>query len=226
MVDDPARPAQAAADWKQPEEAQLPSLQPEGDSDAGSPVVVLKRSAGIRWSSGSRRSRPRGRSSPSRSTPVSSQAFNVAGRLVAEPKDGKKLPGVIVVGAHYDHLGCGGRHSLAPHADEAHVGADDNASGAATLLEVARELAAKKSELRRDVVFVAFSGEEMGVLGSAHFVQKWIAAENATSRRARRPPSLGQATGSSRCSTWTWSGACATTASRSSARRPRRSGRA
>ncbi|MDF2698366.1 MAG: tolB protein precursor [Labilithrix sp.] len=115
-------------------------------------------------------------------SPVSSQAFNVVGRLVAEPKDGKKLPGVIVVGAHYDHLGRGGRHSLAPHADEPHVGADDNGSGAATLLEVARELAAKKSELRRDVVFVAFSGEESGVLGSAHFVQKWIAADATRSK--------------------------------------------
>lgn len=179
VIDDPARPAQAAADWKQPEEAKLPSLQPEGYADAGLPVVVLKRSVGHGLVERLQKKQATKAKLAVALAPVSSQAFNVAGRLVAEPKDGKKLPGVIVIGAHYDHLGRGGRHSLAPHADEPHVGADDNASGAATLLEVARELAAKKSELRRDVVFVAFSGEESGVLGSAHFVQKWIAAENA-----------------------------------------------
>ena len=74
---------------------------------------------------------------------------------------------------------------LAPHSDAPHVGADDNASGAATLLEVARELASKKGELKRDVVVVAFSGEESGVLGSAHFVHKWIAAENAAKPKAK-----------------------------------------
>ncbi|MBX3193107.1 MAG: M20/M25/M40 family metallo-hydrolase [Labilithrix sp.] len=173
VVDDPAPPEGAKADWKAPDESKLPPLLPEGYSDAGLPVVVIKRSVG----------RPlveklakNGRATGAvkvQLAPVSTDAFNVMGRLVAEPADGKKLPGVIFVGAHYDHLGKGGRHSLAPHSDEAHVGADDNASGTAVMLEVARELAAKKKELRRDVVFVAFSGEESGVLGSAHLVQKW-----------------------------------------------------
>lgn len=180
VIDDPAPPATKPADWKAPDEAKLPALQPEGYSDAGVPVVVLKRSLGHTLIEKLQKRQPTRAKLSIALSPVSSQAFNVAGRIVAEPKDGKKLPGVIVIGAHYDHLGRGGRHSLAPHSEEPHVGADDNASGAATLLEVARELASKRSELKRDVVVVAFSGEESGVLGSAHFVHKWIAAENAT----------------------------------------------
>jgi hypothetical protein len=171
VVDDPAPPTHHA-DWKAPDEARLPVLAPEGYSDAGLPVIVVKRSVGHPLIERLEKKRTARAKITLRLTPVSSLAFNVAGRIVAEAKD--KLPGAIVVGAHYDHLGRGGRHSLAPHADEPHVGADDNASGAATLLEVARELAAKKTELRRDVIVVAFSGEEAGVLGSAHFVHKWL----------------------------------------------------
>ena len=93
------------------------------------------------------------------------------GRLRARSSNEARLPGVVVVGAHYDHLGMGGRHSLAPDRDEPHVGADDNASGTATLLEMARKLAASRDRLPRDVLFVAFSGEEEGVLGSTHFTR-------------------------------------------------------
>ncbi len=178
VVDDPAAPPRPGPDWKAPEEARLPGLQPEGYSDAGLPVVVLKRSVGHPLIEKLEKKQAENAKLAIALTPVSSAAFNVAGRLVASPKDGKKLPGVVVIGAHYDHLGKGGRYSLAPHSEDAHVGADDNASGAATLLEVARELAAKKDELKRDVVFVAFSGEESGVLGSAHFVHRWIDAYN------------------------------------------------
>jgi hypothetical protein len=81
------------------------------------------------------------------------------------------LPGVVVMGAHYDHLGYGGRDSLAPDERVPHVGADDNASGTAALLEAARVLSARKNELKRDVLFVSFSGEESGVLGSTHFTR-------------------------------------------------------
>jgi Tol biopolymer transport system component len=171
VVDDPA-PPNSPGDWTPPEEARLPALAPEGYSDAGLPVVVVKRSVGHPLIERLLKKKPVRGKITLRLSPVSSVAFNVAGRIVSDAKD--KLPGVIVVGAHYDHLGRGGRHSLAPHSNEPHVGADDNASGAATLLEVARELASKKSELRRDVVIVAFSGEESGVLGSAHFVHKWL----------------------------------------------------
>jgi hypothetical protein len=78
----------------------------------------------------------------------------------------------VLVGAHYDHLGLGGGGSLAPDSHEVHNGADDNASGTAALLEVARQLSSLRTRLRRDVYFVAFSGEEAGVLGSTAFTRK------------------------------------------------------
>jgi hypothetical protein len=184
VVDDPTPPPGRAGDWKAPDEAALPTLAPEGYSDAGLPVIVIKRKVGHAIASELQRgARVRGKISVALN-PVSSPAFNVAGRLVAEPKDGAKLPGTIVIGAHYDHLGRGGRYSLAPHANEPHVGADDNASGVGTLLEVARALAEKKTELRRDVVFVAFSGEEAGVLGSAHYVARALAAAQGSARNS------------------------------------------
>ncbi|MBL8607570.1 MAG: M20/M25/M40 family metallo-hydrolase [Myxococcales bacterium] len=171
VVDDPVKPASAPADWKQPDEAKLPPLQPEGYSDAGLPVVVVKRAIGAPLVAKlEKKQRATAHVAVEIST-VSQDAFNVVARLEAEPADGKKLPGVIVVGAHYDHLGMGGRHSLAPHSNEAHVGADDNASGVAVVLEIALALSQKKKELHRDVVFALFSGEESGVLGSAHFVR-------------------------------------------------------
>ncbi len=74
----------------------------------------------------------------------------------------------IIVGAHYDHLGFGGSASAAPGEQAIHHGADDNASGTALLLEVARRLA-DAGPLPRNVLFVAFSGEERGLLGSAHY---------------------------------------------------------
>ena len=78
--------------------------------------------------------------------------------------------GCVVVGAHFDHLGYGGETSLAPDRHEVHPGADDNASGVAALLEIARAAVAG-GPARRTLVFVAFSGEELGLLGSAHFVR-------------------------------------------------------
>jgi hypothetical protein len=74
----------------------------------------------------------------------------------------------IIVGAHYDHLGFGGSTSAAPGERAVHHGADDNASGTALLVEVARRLEAK-GPLPRTVLFVAFAGEERGLLGSAHY---------------------------------------------------------
>jgi hypothetical protein len=78
----------------------------------------------------------------------------------------------IVIGAHYDHLGHGGEGSLAPdQAGSIHPGADDNASGTAALLGLARAFAAAGG-LPRTLIFVAFSGEEMGLLGSTHYVRQ------------------------------------------------------
>ena len=77
---------------------------------------------------------------------------------------------VVVVGAHYDHLGMGGFGALDPDSTgRIHNGADDNASGTAALLEIGRTLASRKPA--RTIALVAFSGEELGTLGSSYFVQ-------------------------------------------------------
>jgi len=96
-------------------------------------------------------------------------ALNVLALL---PGSDPKLKGeVVVVGAHYDHLGYGGEGSgsLAPDQHAIHHGADDNASGTAGMMEIARLLAAHPP--RRTVLFASFAGEEEGLLGSAHLVQ-------------------------------------------------------
>jgi hypothetical protein len=84
--------------------------------------------------------------------------------------EGPKAQETIVVGAHYDHLGRGESGSLAAGSKEIHNGADDNGSGTAALVEVARRLAARDKKLPRRVVFIAFTGEERGLLGSGHYV--------------------------------------------------------
>ncbi|MDQ5835670.1 MAG: M28 family peptidase, partial [Acidobacteriota bacterium] len=88
-------------------------------------------------------------------------AANVVG--VLEGSDPKLKDEVIVVGAHYDHLGRGGEGSLAPREGEIHHGADDNASGTAGLLELARLLSQDREKMRRTIVFIAFGGEEEGL---------------------------------------------------------------
>ena len=77
----------------------------------------------------------------------------------------------VVVGAHYDHVGMGGMGSLAPGTVAVHNGADDNGSGTVTMLEVARQLSTIKSDNRRSVIFMAFTAEESGLLGSKHYVR-------------------------------------------------------
>ncbi len=79
----------------------------------------------------------------------------------------------IVVGAHYDHLGRGGWGSLTLGANhEIHNGADDNASGTAVMLEVARQLTACSEELQRQVLFIGFSAEELGLIGSRKYIEQ------------------------------------------------------
>jgi hypothetical protein len=76
----------------------------------------------------------------------------------------------IVIGAHYDHVGLGGRLSMVPdRVGEIHNGADDNASGTASIIEIARVAADQRSRFPRTLVFVAFAGEERGLLGSAYY---------------------------------------------------------
>uniref|UniRef100_UPI004049CF9B M20/M25/M40 family metallo-hydrolase n=1 Tax=Gelidibacter sp. TaxID=2018083 RepID=UPI004049CF9B len=76
----------------------------------------------------------------------------------------------IIIGAHYDHLGYGGDGSLFASKDKAiHNGADDNASGVAVMLDLAKKL--QNANTNNNYLFVAFSGEEMGLLGSNYFVK-------------------------------------------------------
>jgi len=75
-----------------------------------------------------------------------------------------------VIGAHYDHLGRGGEGSLAPREGEIHHGADDNASGVAGLIELVRMLSTQNPGARRTIIFIAFSGEEEGLIGSSYYV--------------------------------------------------------
>ena len=100
-------------------------------------------------------------------------AANVIGRL--EGSDPQLKNEVIVVGAHYDHLGHGGSGSLAPREGEVHHGADDNASGVAGLLELARMFSAERARPRRTMIFIAFGGEEEGLLGSNYYVNHPVA---------------------------------------------------
>ena len=118
------------------------------------------------------------------------QGINVSGSVDIERKNGvgrnvlAKLKSttpqapLIVVGAHVDHLGYGISGASRAHDNEAgmvHPGADDNASGVASLLEVAAQLSSLQSHnklhAKKDILFAAWSGEELGVLGSTHFVK-------------------------------------------------------
>ena len=178
VVDDPAPPAGAPSDWKAPDEAALPSVQPEGYGDAGIAVVMLKRATGHALIERLDRKERIPTKIALDLAPQTTDAFNVVGRIAAGVAAKDRLKGTLVIGAHYDHLGHGGRYSLSPDSTLPHVGADDNASGVAGLLEIAKLLAADRAKLRRDVVLVAFSGEESGLLGSSHFVRSSDAGKN------------------------------------------------
>lgn len=80
----------------------------------------------------------------------------------------------IVIGAHYDHLGWGGEGSLYHGEPAIHNGADDNASGTAGVLELARLFRSEGNQPRRSILFIAFSAEEMGTLGSLEYVNNPI----------------------------------------------------
>jgi aminopeptidase YwaD len=102
--------------------------------------------------------------------PVYLQTHNVVAWL--EGADPVLKNEFIIIGGHYDHLGMGGvgSGSRIPDKNGIHNGADDNASGTVGVMEMARQLATQKNELKRSVIFVAFTGEEMGLIGSKYFV--------------------------------------------------------
>lgn len=100
---------------------------------------------------------------------VKSQVSNIIATLEGT---GPLADETIVIGAHYDHIGRGGSNSLARGSNEVHNGADDNGSGTAALLELARRLAARPQKLPRRLVFIAFTAEELGLIGSGRYVKE------------------------------------------------------
>lgn len=152
-----------------PTEAPLPRLEIDTGGDAGLPVVVVTRALAAELAPGDV-------ATIAVKLDVTRRlAHNVVGKIspvpfaidvVGQTVEAARLPGAFLIGAHYDHLGLGGRGSLMPDVREPHNGADDNASGTASLLEIARQIMARRGELRREVYIVAFSGEESGLRGS------------------------------------------------------------
>jgi hypothetical protein len=96
------------------------------------------------------------------------KAVNVIGYLLGN--DQNLRDEVVIIGAHYDHLGMGGMNAL-DSVKAIHYGADDNASGTIGVLELAEYYVKHRSSLRRSLLFITFSGEEEGLFGSIHYTK-------------------------------------------------------
>ena len=161
-----------------------------GPADAGIPMVQAKHSVVEKWLRGSGRSLRilrkdiNGKQEPHSFALAESLrialSVDVDREQAAVSNVAGYLPGAteefVVVGAHYDHLGLGDQSSLAPsRIGDVHHGADDNASGTAGLIELARHYAAEQrttgEKPRRGLLFLAFAAEEIGLLGSRHWVE-------------------------------------------------------
>lgn len=107
------------------------------------------------------------------------QSRNIA--YILKGSDASLSDEYVVIGAHYDHLGMGGEGSGSRVPDETavHYGADDNASGVASLLEMARFFAANPEKSPRSLIFAAFGAEEMGIIGSRFFVEHLPISKNS-----------------------------------------------
>ena len=171
------------------EKDRLPILKNDGpESPAGIPVIQVKTSVAQKWlvpagislaefqkavdadvkprSVGSTGVRVQGRVALSAAY---AKAANLAGVL---PGRGSLANEVVVIGAHYDHLGWGGAGSMKPNVHAIHRGADDNASGTVAVLLAAEKMrdALARATNRRTLAFLLFSGEEVGIAGSSYFV--------------------------------------------------------
>ena len=102
---------------------------------------------------------------------VTQKYASVRNVLGAVRGEGPLADQYVVIGAHYDHLGLGEVGSMAPGSKEIHNGADDNASGTSGVLELARRFAGRRQPLPRSLLFVTFTGEERGLIGSDHYVK-------------------------------------------------------
>jgi hypothetical protein len=155
-----------------------------GPADAGIPFVQVKEEVAARWISDAGKNleeiaaaidkdlKPRSFALPDAIEVreevdverVVKTVHNVAGYLPGETGE------YAVIGAHYDHLGLGEQFSMAPSlAGTVHPGADDNASGTAGVIELARWFAGQPKQ-KRGILFLTFAGEELGLLGSSYYV--------------------------------------------------------
>ena len=161
----------------------LPALTNDGpESPAGLPVIQVKTSVATKWidlaafqTDVDKDLKPRSR--------VLDATLKGTVDVKANYADGENLAGilpgrgrlaneVIVIGAHYDHLGYGGHGSMKPNEHAIHNGADDNASGTSAVLVAAKRLTEllKDAKDRRTIVAALFSAEEVGLGGSSYFV--------------------------------------------------------
>jgi len=169
----------------------LPVLKNDGpESSAGLPAIQVKTSVAQAWLAGAGidleqfqvavdrdlapRSRPIGGVTVNGIVSLKATydtTVNLAGKI---PGRGALAAEVVVIGAHYDHLGLGGSGSMRPNEEAIHNGADDNASGTVAVLHAARNLVSRLqgSDSHRTVVIALFSAEEVGLAGSSHFVDK------------------------------------------------------
>ena len=156
-----------------------------GPDNSGIVMIQVRNEVAERWLRRSNRSLRRlQRDINGKSAPQSFQlgdAFTLEMAVDVERKQAEVrnvlgyIPGrtdeYVIVGAHYDHLGLGDQSSLAPDKiGEVHHGADDNASGVAGLLEIALRFAGR-GDAERGLLLMAFAGEEIGLLGSAHWTE-------------------------------------------------------
>jgi aminopeptidase YwaD len=137
-----------------------------GLSDAGQLGQLEKTSD--RWEEAAKKLEGRGLSLSVDITRRTVPAYNVVG--IIEGSDPRLKREFIVIGAHYDHLGRGDHSSRDPNSKQVHHGADDNSSGTAGLLEIARIFSAERKALRRSILLIGFSAEESGLIGSHYYV--------------------------------------------------------
>ncbi|HEX6083523.1 MAG TPA: M20/M25/M40 family metallo-hydrolase [Thermoanaerobaculia bacterium] len=161
----------------------IPALTNDGpESPAGIPIIQVKTSTAQKWVDLAQFQKDVDADLKPRSRVLDvtlkgnvdvnatyADGVNVAGTI---PGAGTLKNETIVVGAHYDHLGYGGKGSMRPNDSAIHNGADDNASGTAAVLVAAKKLRDSMMKLknRRTIVVALFSAEEMGLGGSSYFV--------------------------------------------------------
>ncbi|HON18301.1 MAG TPA: M28 family peptidase [Salinivirgaceae bacterium] len=136
-----------------------------GNYRASIPVVLIDKSV---WDRKRVKSAPFTIEAKTSVKPITVKTQNVVGYLPGQVSPGKYL----IVGAHYDHLGFGGINSGSrmPESHEIHPGADDNASGTVTIIQLAKYFSTQKPDL--SIVFIAFGVEEQGLVGSRKFLEE------------------------------------------------------